>query len=130
MQRGSAHIQTAVLSAESKADVKVKRDANTGRYKHHERLNRLRMLEALHSFPENHNGDKYQCDSVSQGRQDTHAVIPERFASISRPFRLRNGKPGKAERKDIGDDMPGIGEQRKGICNKTASEFCYKDQHG
>src|ERR1700694_2464705 len=118
------------LFAQTKTDVKVDSNANTSREKHDERLNWLRMLEALHSFPENHHGDEYQCNRVGEGRQNAHAVIAEGFASIGGTFRLHNGKPGEAKREDIGNNMSGIGKQGKGICSKTANQFCYQDQHG
>ena len=88
------------------------------------------MLETPCSLPDNHNDDEYQCDRVGESRQDAHAVVPERFASIGESFRLRHRKPGQAKREDIGNYMSGIGEQGKGICNKTAGKFCYKNEHG
>src|ERR1700686_189052 len=130
MQRDSAYVQTIAFFAQPKADIEVDCDANTSREEHDERLNRFWMLKALHRFPENHYGDEYQCNSVSEGSQDTHTGIAERLARIGGPFRLHNGKPCKSEREYIGNDVPGIGEQGKRIGNKTANEFCRQDQHG
>ena len=110
MQGGGACVEIFSLFAQAKTDVEIHYDADTCREEHDKRLNRLRMLQTLHSFPKNSDGDEDECYRIHERSQDAHTVIAEGLTSVGGPFCLHDGKPCQAKRKNVGDYVSSIGE--------------------
>ena len=85
------------------------------RQKHDQWLNGFWMLEALHGFIENPDGNQDERQRVDEGRKDADSMVAEGLTSIRRFFGLSRRKPGEAKCKDVGEHMPRIREQCQGV---------------
>src|SRR6266487_1650695 len=121
VEGGRTYVQVVLILLQAKGDKQVDGYSDGCRAEHDKRLNRLRMLETLYRLPGDGDRDQYQQQRVEQCRQDANAVIPEGLPFIGRSLRLHGCEPRQAQRKHVGDDMSGIGEQRQGVCQQTAN---------
>ena len=88
------------------------------------------MMKALDCLIENPASDQDQGNRIDEGGENAHAMITKGFACIGRPFCLDRGKPRQAERKDVCQRVPSIGEQRQGMGQETAADFYRHNDEG
>ena len=131
MQQRGAHVKVLIpRGAQSQADIEVDHDAHGGGDEHQPRSDRLWVLEALHGFVGDGDDDQDERDGVRQRGEDAGAVVPVRLALIGRTLGLGRGEPGQPQGDDVGQDMPGIGEQGQGVGEEAAGQLDEQDQGG
>src|SRR5258706_5523371 len=129
MQSSRPDIKVIALFMQTKTNIKINGNADASREKHDQRLDRLWVLEALYCLPKNDKGDDDEGDSVDKCSKNAKTMIAKGFAFIGWSLCLYCGKPGKAQCKDIGNDVTSIREQGQRICEKAAKQLSRKNQH-
>lgn len=97
VQSCRTHIEIVFLFLKAKTNIQVHDNADARRQKHDQWLNGFRMLEALHGFIENPDGNQDERQRIDEGGKDADPMVAEGLTSIGRFFGLSRRKPGKAE---------------------------------
>ena len=77
------------------------------------------MLQPLDRFKGDGSDYQNQSYGVGQRCQVSGAIVAVGIARIGGPFSAYGSEPGKTKRKDVGQDMASVGEQRQRTCEKV-----------
>jgi len=130
MQQRRAKVQVVPATTQGEDDKGVDGNPDQRGGDHDPALHLLWSHQAPKGLEGDGQHDDDQSQRVDEGGKDADAVIAVAAPFVSGSLRLFDRKPGQAQSENVGQDVAGVRQQRKGVRQEPTGELDQEDGQG
>ena len=127
VQQRGAQVEVAAVAARQHPEAReVDEEAGGRDGEHQAALDRARVGEPLDRLDDDPGGDREEREAVDEGGEHREPVEAVGAARVGRAAGDAEGEPGHRQRGEVGQHVPGVGDQRQRAGEEAAGDL---DQH-